>query len=156
MAAAALAGGSAGLGAVGAIHQAQAEASAANYNSAVANQNAEQAIAQAAEEERRTRVIARKQIGAARAAYGASGVSLEGSPLDVLGEMAATAEMDALTVRHAGRVRAAGYMNEARLDKFRAKTARTGAYFGASGALLGGGAKAASYSGGGGSGGKNA
>lgn len=47
------------------------------------------------------RSLARKEIGATMAAYGASGVTLEGSPLEVLHESFANAEMDTKRIRDA-------------------------------------------------------
>ena len=75
------------------------------------------------------------------AGYGASGVTLEGTPLDVLEESAANAELDALTIRHQGELAARGYENTATLDTFAASGARTGGYISAVDELLTGGAK---------------
>lgn len=119
------------LGTAAKIHgtreTARAEEEAARYNAAVARQNAILATQQAAEEERVSRVQGRKAVGQVRANYGASGVTLEGSPQDVIEESAANAELDALTIRHRGVLRAMGFSREADLADFRAKNARRAA-----------------------------
>jgi hypothetical protein len=78
-----------------------------------ANNAADQAQQAARENARRQSIEARKRIGLMRANYGASGVAIEGSALDVLEESAANAELDRLTILHGGtldanRYRAAG------------------------------------------------
>jgi hypothetical protein len=74
-----------------------------------ANAAASYAKKAAAENARRNAVAAQKQIGGIRANYGASGVTVEGSPLDVLEESARAAELDRLSILSSGRVAAAGY-----------------------------------------------
>jgi hypothetical protein len=74
-----------------------------------ADQAADQAKQAARENARRQSIEARKRIGLMRANYGASGVTIEGSPLDVLEESAANAELDKLTILHGGSVEAGRY-----------------------------------------------
>lgn len=136
-----LTGGFAALQAVGAIQQGQAAKAAANYNAQVADNNAAMARAQAAENARRQRIMGAKALGSIRAGYGASGVTLEGSPLDVLEESAMNAELDALSIEHAGLVKSLGFQNEAALDRFGGRNAARAGYMGAASALLGGGAR---------------
>lgn len=133
--------------AMGAIQQGEAEAAASEYNAKLLEQNATQSRQQAAEEERRQRIFARKYLGSIRANTAASGLNLEGSALDVLEESAEMAELDALTIRHQGDTRAIGYQNEARLERFRAKNARTGSRYRAAGYLLEGGTRLAGAAG---------
>src|SRR5262249_6097014 len=54
------------------------------------------------------------------AAYGASGVTAEGSPLDVLASSAYKAEMDRQTILYDGRIKAMGYEDQAALDRAKA------------------------------------
>lgn len=143
MAAAAIIAAGAITQGVGAIRESRGEAQAAEFNADVAGQNAILARQQAAEEERRVRIQSRKSLGEARAGYGASGVTLEGSPLDVLEESAANAELDALTVRHQGRVKEASFRSQESLYRAQAKSARVGGYLSAASALLSGGGKIA-------------
>lgn len=130
------------VSAMGAIQQGNAAAAAADYNARLAEQNATIATQQAAEKERQQRILARKQIGSARAAYGASGVTMEGSPLDVLEESAYNSELDALTLRYGGQIESMGLRNQAALERMQGKSAKTAGYMNAGSSLLLGGAKA--------------
>lgn len=126
--------------AVGAFRQGEAEAMAGEYNAQVAEQNSEMSRIQGIEDERRQRIQGAKALGSTRAAYGASGVTLEGSPLDVLEESARNAEMDALTVRHQGEMRTAAYKQEAEMSRIRGATAKANSFWtGASSLLMGAG-----------------
>lgn len=74
-----------------------------------ADQAADQAQQAARENARRQSIEARKRIGLMRANYGASGVAIEGSALDVLEESAANAELDRLTILQGGSIQAGRY-----------------------------------------------
>lgn len=129
---------STGLGVISSLSQGAAESSAAHYNAAVAKRNAQIAIQQGnvdAENQRRKAVLT---IGSARALYGASGVTSEGSPIDVLASSAASAELDNQTIKYRARLRALGYQDQANLDNYSAGVASSNGYSGAIGALLGG------------------
>lgn len=80
--------------------------------------------------------IARKTLGAMRAAYGAAGVTVDGSPLDVLAESAAAAELDKLTIQYQGELTAKGYQTDARLTESAGRAADTAGGFSAAGALM--------------------
>ena len=121
---------------IGALNQGQQAADAARYNAAVAQNNATAARQQAAANAEAQARRARQQIGSMRAAYGASGVSLEGSPLDVIEASAAAAEMDRQNILYSGELRAGGYESTAGLELMRGDNARTGSYFSAGSALL--------------------
>lgn len=111
---------SAGAQASAARAQAQQQYQVAQYNRQLALNQSAYARQKAQVEERNLRIRQMKQLGTMRANYGASGVDIDsGSPLDVLEESAAFAELDALNVRHAGEVEATGYENTARLEDFR-------------------------------------
>lgn len=142
--------GGTALEAGGQIYAGNAAGAAADYNAQVARQKAEQTRQAAAEEERRARIQGRKAIGRQRAAFGASGIALGGSALDVLSETASNAELDALTIRHGGAVKAQGFENEATLDEFKGSVARTQGYLGASATILKSVGSAASSAGAGG------
>lgn len=126
------------LNVVGTIQESQSKIAAAEYNAGVASENANQTRIASNEQERQFRVSSRKQLGQMRANYSASGVTLEGSPLDVLEESAMNAELDALQLRHGGEVKARAFENEMNIEKFKAKQAKSGMYLGAGGALLSG------------------
>lgn len=131
-----------GIQAIGTLHEANTSASMQEYQAQGAETNANLAMAQSAEQERRARVEASKHLGQMRASYGASGVNLEGSPLDVLEESARTAELDALTIRGNGAQQAAGYRTQAQAARWSAGQTRIGGYISATSQLIGGAAKA--------------
>jgi hypothetical protein len=130
-----------GSGALGAWHEGEAGASAAEFNASMADRNAALTKQQSAEEERRARVLGRKQLGSIRSTVGASGISMEGSALDVLEESAANAELDALTIRHSGQMRSQNYEAEGRLERAKARNSRTAGYLGAATASIMGASK---------------
>lgn len=133
------------MSAVGAIQQGSAARQAGEYNAQVAGQNSALALQQGTEEARRYRIQARKQIGDMRANYGASGVQMEGSPLDYLEESAASAELDALSIEHGANVKAAGFGNEASSSRYEGRQAQKSGYFSAAGSLLSATGQALSY-----------
>jgi len=136
-----LAAASAAVGVVSAISQGQQASAAAKYNSKVAENNAiasrQQAEANAAAQQRKARITQ----GSMRAGYGASGVGLEGSPMDVLEQSAAMAELDRQNILYGGQIRAQGYESTAGLEMMRSDNAVTGSYFNAGSALLTGATK---------------
>ncbi len=119
------------LSAVGSLRAGQAQASASEYNAKNAEESAAQTRAQATEEARRVRLQSRKQIGQARANYGASGITTEGSALDVLEESAATAELDAQTIKQGGETKARSFEQFAALERYKGKNAQIAGYLGA-------------------------
>jgi hypothetical protein len=121
--------------AIGALQQGQAASNAANYNAQVAANNAEIARQQgAAAQEQQQRDSIRK-IGAMRAGYGASGVEMSGSPLDVLSDSVAQATLDGLTTKYNYDVRANGYSAQADLNRSQASSASTAGYLNAGAAI---------------------
>jgi len=75
----------AALSAAGAIQQANAEKSAANYNAALKERDAAVATQQASQDAQQVRWQWARAQGSLLAGYGASGVTTDtGSPLDVL------------------------------------------------------------------------
>lgn len=102
---------------------------AAQFNAKVATQNAivsnEQSADEAALQQRR----AYQALGAERAAYGASGVTTEGSPLAVLASSASAAELDRQTVLYKGRLKAQGLLAEASADRVQGQSALIGGVF---------------------------
>lgn len=130
---------------IGAINQGQQAKSAANYNAQLANNNAiaarQQAEVNAAAQQRASRL----KIGSMVAGYGASGVTMEGSPMDVLEASAATAELDRQNILYGGELKSGGYQSTAGLELMRGENAETGSYFSAGSALLSGAAKAGAF-----------
>jgi hypothetical protein len=69
---------------------------------ASANYNAQSALVESQSRETAQRAQAARQLGAMRAQIGKSGATSEGTPLMVLAESAANAEIDALNTRQTG------------------------------------------------------
>lgn len=124
------------LGVIGALSQARSQRQAAEANAMQSYQNAQTVRAQAAAEEARQRRQFDLVLGRMRANYGASGVTPEGSPLDVLEMSVANAELDALATRYKGDLASTGYMNEYAQNKYQAKAATRTGYWRAATALV--------------------
>lgn len=144
--------GGTAIGAIGAISSANAASSAAKYNAkvadrdaVVADQNRKLAIDQSridAEDKRRDN---RRVMASIRTQYGASGLSLAGSPLDVLEDTAVEQELDAKRIEFEGRARGRegalqmlGLQEDAALSRMEASSSKRAGYFGAIGTGLSG------------------
>lgn len=140
------------VGYMGAQQAAEANAQAAEHNAKIAERNAaiteqnrQMAVRQAdidAEDHRRE---TRRLMSSIRTAYGASGIEIAGSPLDVLEDTALERELDTSRIQFEGKVRsregaiqALGLKEEATLSKMRAENERSAGRYAAFGALLGG------------------
>lgn len=124
------------ISAAGAISSAKAQSQAQTYNAQLNEQNAQAAASQAAVNAAAQRRQSEQAQGAMRAAYGAAGVTVEGSPLDALRMSAENAALDEANILYAGRLKATGYANEATLNRMGATTATQQGYFGAASSLL--------------------
>jgi hypothetical protein len=111
-----------GLSIAGALRQGQAGQQAAAYN-------AETARMEGAMREAAQRQQASRQLGAIRAGISKSGARMEGTPLMVLAESAANAEIDALNTRFSAD-------REVGLQRMRGQEARRAAYWSAGTSLL--------------------
>lgn len=145
--------------ALGAIQQGNAQAAsyksqqaAANYNASIMDQNARIERDQANQREEAQRREARQVLGAQRAAFSQAGVGLGGSAADVMAQSAANAELDALTLRYEGEMKARGLMASAEGERYQgqvagmnASSARTAGYMNAAGSILGGAASYGTY-----------
>ncbi|HEX9449753.1 MAG TPA: hypothetical protein VF920_17325 [Dongiaceae bacterium] len=147
--AAAVAG--AAVSAVGAIQQGQAQSQQAKYNAAVAHnnqiiaqQNAQDALDRGAAEEQQQRKKTQMLIGQQRSSLAAQGADLSsGSALDLVGDIAGTGELDALTIRHNAalearqyQVQGVNFQAEGQLQKMQGRAAKTASYFDATSSLL--------------------
>lgn len=119
---------------------AEAAAQSHFYNAQINKYNANQSILQAQEDERRLRQKTTQILGQSRANIGASGIQSSGSPLDVMEMSASNAELDALTVRHQGQLRAWAYEQGANLDLSKGYMAQEGGRLAQGGAALKGAA----------------
>lgn len=127
------------LGGFGDIYGGFSEAGALRTEASAYKANAKLARERARIDEFRQRNLSYKALSSIRAGYGAAGVvSTEGSALDVLEESAATAELDALLIRHAGEVQARNYEAAAKAAKSRARGAEVGGVLSGVGKIFGG------------------
>lgn len=122
--------------------QARGAKKMADHNKHVFELNAVQARKQAAAQADLQGRDARRRIGAARAAYGASGVAFEGSPIDVLEESASLAELDRQTILYSGELRARGLQDSGEMLAAEGRMASRAANVRAGADLIKGGAVA--------------
>ena len=107
---------STGLGVMGQAQQAQSQQAMYGYQAAVARNNRIQADQFAVHAEKRGQIAEDRQrlrtralMGTQTAAPAGQGTDLAGSPTDILGDIAAAGEMDALTIRSNAAREARGY-----------------------------------------------
>lgn len=124
----------------GSIQQGKQQEKVAEYNAAVAEQGAIAEEQKAAYEEEAHRKKVKSILSSQQAAYGATGVDMEGSPLLVMEDTAAQGELDALAIRYGGDVAAAQKRSQANLYRMQGKNARTAGYINAGTSLLTGAA----------------
>lgn len=147
------------ISAVGAIAQGQAQAAsyqsqaqASDYNAQVNEQNAQQVRLEASREEDDFRRKYRQFRGSQIASVAQAGIGFEGTGGDLIEESDINAEMDALSIRYEGEMRARQSLQQATLDRYdasasrlNAKSAKKAGYLAGTGALLSGGASTGSY-----------
>jgi|SRR3972149_3788790 len=124
------------VSAVGASMQAQRESAAHEFNALLSDRNARVARSQAAMDADIQRRQAFQHLGSIRAAYGASGVTPEGSPLDILELSATNAERDNQMILYRGELRAMGFTDTATLDRMGARSAEQEGTFRSASELL--------------------
>lgn len=125
------------VSAVGSLASASAQANAAKFNAQVAKQNRVAVLEQTFTEVEDQRAKNRKMLGAMRAAYGANGLEMNGSPLDVVSDTTTEMEYDVAKTKYIGKMKAVGYANQAKLYEAEAKSAKTAGFIGAASGLLG-------------------
>lgn len=126
----------AAMSAIGQLQQAQTAKAVGRYNQQLGERSAGIARGQTAAEITRQQRHARRVQGAARAAAGASGVTMEGSPLDVLEDNATQAELDTLTLKYRGELRAQGYEQAGSMERFKGDSSARAGRMAAAGTLL--------------------
>ncbi len=114
----ALASAGTALGALGALGQGQASGAAADYNARLAQD-------EATSKEAAQRADAQRRLSTIRSQIGKSGATSAGTPLLVLADSAANAEIDALNTRYGGTAQSALY-RAGGADARRAGTIRAG------------------------------
>jgi hypothetical protein len=128
--------------AIGAIQSGNAAKAAGDYNASLYERNAQIAAQNAQAQEDRQRRLSAMRAGASRAAVGGSGVSLAGSPLDILESNAAQEELDALMIRWNGANEVTNLRASGALAAAQGRNAQRAGYMSAGSAILLGGAKA--------------
>ena len=124
------------VSAVGAVKQGQATAAADDFNARIQQQNANTTLAQGDEADAMLKKQQEQRMGAAIAAFGASGTDLSsGSPSDVLADSARSAMLDRLTQKYNYRMKALGYQTEGSVSKAAGDNASTAGYLAGLGAL---------------------
>lgn len=126
------------VGAQGARQQAQAQATAGRFNadmldyraqlydqqSLIFKRNRELALLQAGEAAKDKGKLVAATMGSVRAAYGANGLSIDGSPLDVLEATAREGALDIKKELFKGDVAAAGWADQANMSTVQAGMSR--------------------------------
>lgn len=130
------------VSAVSAVASGKQQADIAEINAKQAENQALSIQQQAQLETENHRRRVRQTLSAQRAAIGASGVALEGSPLLALEETASEGEFDALTIRYSSQVGEAQARSRAAAERMQASGFRTNGYMSAASTLLYGGYKA--------------
>jgi hypothetical protein len=120
--------------------QAKAAERAGELNAEDAKKNAYLAEQRAAEDERQFRLSFKRDQARNVAAIGASGIKMEGSPLEVLQDNASMAERDANNIRQGGAQARDSYLRQAQMYREGGQAARrTGEIMGAATLLKGAG-----------------
>lgn len=134
--------GGAALGAIGAFQAGSSQEQAAQYNATNAREQAGIARQQSEVDAEAVARDSRNHLAEVRAAYGASGFTLDGSAFDVLAQEAKTGALKEAVVRYRGELTARGFDQQAALYDAQAKSAGSAKYIGALATFAGGAAKA--------------
>jgi hypothetical protein len=126
------------VSAIGSISRANSQAKMMERNASIADQNAALFTQQAAEEERRKRVQLNALLGHNRTAVAKSGVTMSGTPLLVEEDTVMQGELDALTIRYNGELKANNQRYQASMGRYQAEETRSQGYMSAAGSILGG------------------
>lgn len=92
---------------------AETNANIATYNQSVALRNRGIILSQADADAKDSQRELSRNLSSIRAAYGANGLALEGSPIDVINDTATEKSYDTAKIQYKGGVQAAGYTDEA-------------------------------------------
>ena len=128
-----------GTAAAGQYQQGQAQKQAAEFNAAIAKNQAIAARQKAAFDASRQRSATADLLARQRAAIAAAGVSLEGTPLELLEATAEAGELDAQVIIYGGELQSAGFRSQSELSRFTA--ASSDGMLGAGATLLTGAGK---------------
>jgi hypothetical protein len=125
------------VSAISAQNAADAQKQALDYNADVMDAQAQSEREAAAFAETQQREQAAKLRARQRVAYASSGIDLsEGTPLEVLGQQAGEMEMDALTIRYNGEVKAKQSESQAAIYRMQGAQAKKAGVANAGSSLL--------------------
>lgn len=124
--------------AISAISTSRQQASQLKQNATIHENNARLFTAQAAEQERKHRQSTEAMLARNRVAVAKSGVTMSGTPLLVAEDITGQSELDALTIRYNGQMRASNERFQASVAKAQASNVVKGGYMSAVGSILGG------------------
>jgi len=123
-------------GAAASLQAGKAQEAAANHNASVAEDNAEMTENQTAYDVMMSKRKARAVLGKQRAQAGASGVTISGSPLDVIASSAEDLDLELQNIRVTGANKVNAYRTSAANSRAEGKSAMSAAKFGAATGLL--------------------
>lgn len=127
----------AGVSAVGALKQGEAEQNAANYNAQIAEQSASTIRENAVLNEYRARKVMEANTGTQIGAYSRAGVSTTtGSPLDVYADDIANAELEMSINKYNSDIEAQNAQSQAKMLRYQGEQAKKLSYYKATSTLL--------------------
>jgi hypothetical protein len=127
------------MSAASAYRQGKQAKAAAEYNAALARQNAQVVHEQTTQNVRQADREQYLRLGKIRAAAGRNGgVADEGSVLDILADTAAQGEIERQDIVYRGALAERGYTNAAALNEYEGDSAKSNSYLAAGSELIGG------------------
>lgn len=131
-----MAAGGLGLAGAGLLSSMSGASSRDAYNQQILQQQADMAKAQAASQEATSRTQSERLMAKQRAGFAASGLTFAGSPLSVITDTAAEAELEALRIRYGGTVAQYNTNVQQGLSTFEKEEAKRNAMFNFGSTLL--------------------
>lgn len=132
-----------GMQAYGSYQQGKSEEALNKYNAEVSRRQATAAELQASAEAKRQQRATKAEQARQRVLLAKSGITTEGTPLMLLEQSAANAEMDRQMILREGNIQADQFRSQATMDRMRAKAAKRAGTMGAASSLLSGGGQVA-------------
>lgn len=134
----------AGLSFYGQMHAGAQAKATGEYNAKLAEQQAQQTELEARETTRRRRLENKRFLGSQRSQYAASGVLIEGTPLEVMSETAGILELEALDYTRQQTAAAQQLRSQGAASRLYGSAQQQASRIGAYGSLLSGTAQTAS------------
>lgn len=124
------------VSAIGGLVSSSSSSRADEFNARTMQQNSLIAQQTAEENARRQRILNQKEQGSIKAGFAASGLKMEGSPEDLIGESMINGELAVADILNQGKRQALDFASQANLAKASAKFTKTGSFLSAGGSLL--------------------